>query len=174
MIADRDGLYLRVRSTGSKPFVFCRTRHGRPSMTILGEADDGSLSLKQTRDKVRELNGSRRSWSKMPFADLLDEWFDESIDGVYKRPHHVRGYLNNVPADLGQLRLMDIERADVTRFFKKYNKTSGPVGANRFLASLKQAFNYAVEMGYINTSPISEVSRRTIGGIEKTRDRSIQ
>ena len=171
MVVDRDGLYLRVRRSGSKSFVFRKTRNGRPSITTLGRAGNGGLTLAVAREKVTIHRRARTAWSKLTLVDLLEEWFDESIADTYKRPHHVRGYIDKVPHDLSSERLIDLCTPDITTFLKRHKKQSGPVGANRFLAILKQAFRYAEEMGYIESSPIAKVSRKTIGGEELPRRR---
>ena len=167
-ICDGNGLYLRVRKTGGKSWVIRRKRQGHTRIITLGKYP--KLRLKAARLKAAEL-GSENTWSKLTLGALLDEWFEDQISPRYKRPRQIRLYLNRVSPELKGMKIRDITRADTRIFLKQYSNERGPVGANRLLAILKQAFKYAVEAGYIAASPIAGLSRRLVGGEEKPRDR---
>jgi integrase len=48
---------------------------------------------------------------------------------------------------------------------------TAPVQANRLLGDLKAFFGYCVERGWIPESPVAAITKRTVGGAEKPRDR---
>ena len=167
-VCDGNGLYLRVRKTGGKSWVLRRKRQGHTRIITLGKYPN--LRLKDARLKAAQL-GSEDTWSKLTLRELLDEWYEDQIRHQYKRPRPIRLYLDRVSPDLLAQKIREIRRADVRSFLKKYSNERGPVGANRLLAILRQAFKYAVEAGYIAESPIAGLSRKLVGGAEKARDR---
>ena len=167
-VCDGNGLYLRVRKTGGKSWVIRRKRQGHTRIITLGKYPQ--LRLREARLKAALLD-SENTWSKLTLRELLDEWYEDQIRPNYKSPRQVALYLKRVSSELLAQKIRDITRADVRSFLKKYSNERGPVGANRLLAILRQALRYAVEAGYIAESPIAGLSRRLVGGEEKTRDR---
>ncbi len=166
-LADGGGLYLRIRSSGVKSWVVRRKRHGRTEVVTLGRYP--GLTLSEAREKTRALDG--HAPGRMTFGELLDEWYADQIEPRYRRPRQVRQYVDRVAPALRAKKLREIGRADLRAFLKLYARERGPVGANRLLAILKQACDYAVEAGYLSGSPISGLSRKLVGGDEAPRNR---
>ncbi len=167
-VCDGNGLYLRVRKTGGKSWVIRRKRQGHTRIITLGKHP--KLRLREARLKAAQLD-PENIWSKLTLGELLDEWYEDQIRPHYKRPRPIALYLRRVSPELLAQKIVDIRRADVRRFLKKYSNERGPVAANRLLAILRQALKYAVAAGYIHESPIAGLSRKLVGGEEKARDR---
>lgn len=166
-LADGGGLYLRIRTTGVKSWVVRRKRHGRTEVVTLGRYP--GLTIAEAREKAAALDG--HAPGRLTFGELLDEWYADQIEPRYRRPRQVRQYLDRVAPALRAQKLRDVGRADLRAFLKRYARERGPIGANRLLAILKQACDYAVEAGYLSGSPISGLSRKLVGGEEMPRDR---
>ena len=62
-----------------------------------------------------------------------------------------------VPA-FGLLRLDQIRLPTVRDWFDRYSRTA-PGGANRTLDILRQVFNYAIEVGHLDSNPTRRVKR---------------
>ena len=108
--------------------------------------------------------------SNVTLGELLDEYFEDHIRQTYRRPRQVRLYIDRVPDELKALKLREVTRADVRHFLRDYAK-GAPVGANRLLAIMKQAFKFGIEAGYVDVSPIEQMTRKVVGGKESSRDR---
>ena len=104
--------------------------------------------------------------------DLCDEYFDRHISATYRRPHHVRGYLDKIIEKLGTKKVAEITRAEIVEFLKNYT-ARGKVAANRVLAIFRQTLDYGVEIGWLDHSPADKVTRRAAGGEEKPRERTL-
>lgn len=59
----------------------------------------------------------------------------------------------------------------VRKSLKNYAKKHGNVAANRLMEILKNVFKHGVQVGYLSHSPIVDLNRKVIGGIEKPRIR---
>lgn len=164
---NKHSLYLRVRATGKKVWVLRRMRDGKLTNVTLGRYPD--LSLAKARKQARDiLEGTSEPKSLKAVAA---EWFETSIDGTYRRPHHVRQYLDRLPPKLSSTLIHQIGTRDLHKELLHYSKTRGPVGAARFMAILKQLFRYAVSAGYITESPITDMTARNVGHVERARER---
>ena len=155
----RNGLYIRVRATGGKSFVVRRSIAGKAQPPVtLGPYSDGpgvpGLTLAEARNKAAALAG--RPVSNVTLSELLEDWFAQKVQKRYRRPHHVRGYINRFDDALKATKLRDLERLVVTQALRRYAKQRGPVAAMRALSILKTALAYAVDCGYVDRSPIEE------------------
>ena len=53
----------------------------------------------------------------------------------------------------------------------QYARNHGNVASKSFDGVLKQVFQQVVQVGYWGYSPITELTRMVVGGVEKTRER---
>jgi integrase len=164
---DSPGLYLRIRKTGGKSWVFRRTRGGKAQAIALGAYP--GLTAADARKKVAQFTG--KNVSNTTLSELLDEWYADIVVSTYRRPREVIAYFDRLDAGLKATKLRDIERVEVRRVLRRYAAERGPVGANRLLSILKTALQFAVNAGYIETSPLAGLSSALVGGEEESRDR---
>ena len=163
-----NNLYLRIRSSGSKVWHVRRLKDGVLLNLRIGKWPD--LGLKAARTKAEDvINGVADGNASL--KAVTDEWFAQRIERRYKRPKHIRQYLDRIPAGLLTRPIHDIERIEVSRALQHYARTRGPVGANRLLAILKQAFGYAHKVGYVPDNVLAPLTRDEVGGDEKPRER---
>ena len=160
MVGDGAGLWLRVRTSGSKTFIIRKKTAGKTKHFTLGTWPD--LSLLEARRKALD-PATTEPRQAVTLAELCDEFYDSEIGPKYRRPHHVRGYLDKLTDTLGKRRLDELTTREVSDFLKAYAK-HGKVAANRLLAIARQALGYAVESGYITVNPADAPIPVIIGG----------
>jgi integrase len=164
----RSGLYLRVRATGGKSFVLRRRRGGQKTEVITLGAWP-TLTLAVAREKVAALVG--RNVSNVTLGELLEVWYRDQVEKQYRRPHEVEGYIDRIEPALKVVKLRNLERLEVRQALRRYAEKRGPVAANRALSILKTALRFAVDAGYIETSPLDRLSAELVGGAEASRER---
>lgn len=173
MVGCGDGLYLRVRTSGSKVFILRKKEAGKTSITTLGHygTEPGRVTLADARRQALSppVHAPARSAT---VKDICDEYFDRHISKAYRRPHHVRGYLDKIIERLGARKLGELTRSEIAEFLKDYS-ARGKVAANRALAIFRQALGYGVEIGWIDRNPAEGLTRRVAGGDEKPRARTL-
>jgi len=167
MVGDGHGLWLRVRTSGSKVFVVRKKIANKTRVITLGNYP--ALTLQEAR---------RRTFSPAtldPGADisveaLCNEFFDRKISISYRRPHHIRGYLDRIIERFGKAKARAVTQRELADFLKTYSKR-GRVAANRLLSIVRQVFLYAQKSGYLNSNPAQLLDRDVAGGEEKARNR---
>jgi integrase len=166
-ISDGRGLYIRIRATGGKSFVLRRKRGGKAQNITLGAWP--TLPLAEARKKAAAYTG--KAVTNATLGALLEDWYADAVVPKYRRPREVGAYFGRLDAGLKATKLRDLERIEVRRVLRRYATDHGPVGANRLLSILKTALQFAVNAGYIETSPIAGLSPSLVGGDETSRDR---
>ncbi len=164
---DGNGLYLRVRATGGRSWVLRRKRGGQVEVITVGTWP--ALGLAQARQKAGALAG--RDVSTLTLGALLDAWYSEVVRTIYRRPREVQGYIERLDPALKVTKLRNLERVEVRHALRRYAEERGPIAANRALSILKTALRFAVDAGYLQTSPVDLLSSALIGGVETSRDR---
>ena len=168
MSSDGGGLYFRQRKN-SASWVIRRTRNKVASFVTIGRFPD--MSLAAARKELDKFG--TQSIENLTVADLLNDWFDQN-ERLWKRPEQMEGYIRRLTADHPQIVAMNIHVVDlliVRKMLKKYAGNHGNIAANRLMEILKQVFKHAVQVGYLKFSPIAELTRKVVGGVEKTRER---
>ena len=168
MSADGGGLYFRKRKN-SASWVIRRTRNKVASFTTIGRYPE--VSLAEAR-KVLEKFGAD-SVDDKTVTDLLQDWFDQN-QAVWRRPEQMEGYIRRLTADdpcLVDMNIHTVDLVTVRNSLKMYASDHGNVAANRLMEILKQVFRHAVQVGYLKYSPIADLTRKVVGGVECARDR---
>lgn len=170
-VGDGYGLWLRVRTSGSKVFIVRKKANGKTKVITLGKFGKAPphISLLEARRKALD-PATTAPRDDTTVAAIADEYFDRVISEEYRRPHHVRGYLDKLIDALGKRKVRELKRSDLAAFIKDYSKR-GKVAANRMLAVTRQCMSYAVEVGCIDDNPAQGLTRRIAGGTEKARER---
>lgn len=171
MIGDGHGLWLRVRTSGSKVFIVRKKTADKVQIITLGKfgTTKPGITLLEARRKALD-PATTAPHDNTTVAEIADEYFDRVISSEYRRPHHVRGYLDKLIDALGKRKVRELKRIDLSTFIKDYSKR-GKVAANRMLAVTRQCMSYAVEVGCIDDNPAQGLTRRIAGGTEKARER---
>ncbi len=167
-IADRHGLYLRVRPNGSKTFVVRRKTSGKTQWVTLGSYP--AMSLLDARKRALDMVG--RSVGPAVTVRQLFEEFDVRVLSKQAAGGHAKQRLSSdIVPRLGHFKADRVTRAQLTAILQDVVDRGAPVQANRMLTAASLMFDYAVQRGWCETNPLESVKRRTVGGKETSRTR---
>lgn len=165
---DGDGLYLRVSKTGTKTFYKRAKSDGKTVWVMLGHYP--SMSLLEARTRLTELGGL----STVATVESVYKLFDKAFLQKYKRPEISRSrFALDVIPKLGNKPIASVTRLDISGVLSKIVDRGAPVSANRTLADLKHFFQFAWERGYITDDPTTGMTRKSVGGREAQRTRTL-
>jgi integrase len=181
LIADGNGLYIRVRSARgefTRTWQFRRKENGKPSITTLGTYPE--LSIKEARLRAAEL-AIKRTMRNETVEQVATQWLAERVDHTHRKADQVRGYVERaiIPA-LGDRRVRDVEPSDIARVTRDYRdrvaklprgRTGGRPAARALLAVFKGLFGYAVANGFITASPAAQLTAAITGAPPQARQR---
>ena len=104
--------------------------------------------------------------------NLVLNWYDNYIIKHRTRPEQIEQLIKaDIIPLLGDKLLDKLKTREITQALDKVVARGASVHANKVLAALKQAFNYAVSRGAMLQNPASNIRSRDIGGVEKPRER---
>ena len=96
------------------------------------------------------------------------------IKNKYRRPDLTIRLLEvDITPFIGKKILKQLTRADCTRPLQTIIDRGSPVSANRTLEALKKALRFCEQRGWIENNPVEKVTRESIGGREKARERNL-
>ena len=187
MVADRDGLNVRVSKTGTLTFTM-RYRHaGKADQMALGSYP--TMSLAEAREKNLEyrallLEGKNPKQQKieklksnieaLTLEQLFEQWFDRNVKGQYHkdRENSRRNIFNNdVFPKFGKRLAEDISLHEWLDLIETIQKRA-PTTAASLLSYAKQMYHFGVIRELIPDNPVGNISATTDLRIEKNvRDR---
>ena len=164
-ISDGGGLYLRVQVNGRKSFLFRSRVDGVETIKTLGAYPE--LSLHAARTKAVELFGAARTEGRT-LQQAAEAWLGRL---KIKTVEDVRWRLEKyVLPKLGSRQLAELHRRDFSAVLIAV-AANAPVAANKALGDVKQLYAYAVEVGWVENSPVALLTKKTVGGPEPASDR---
>lgn len=198
-LLDGKGLYVRCYTSGRKVFVFRYKIKGKtrwmeledyPKMTLdEGRKQAAAYKVKARKgiDPIVELaeekmrSQLKTELLKKEHVDLLNtvskvalDYFARQIKPRFKRPDEWLSMLNkNIIPYIGDVPVKSVKRDQIANLLNTIVDRGSRVRANRTLAVVKQIFRYAVEQGYIDASPAALITRNSVGGTERSRDRTL-
>lgn len=185
-ICDGDGLYLRVRKSGTKTWIFqyknksnsrviitignypeCKLAYAREKrreyQTLLTEGVDLKEHLDALNTKASEdycLESIARAW--------LDRYaIKKPLDDETKRKR-IRKFENHLFPQVGHLQIMDLRPKDLRLVLNKIYEKSAD-NAQRIRADLILIFSYAVQYGYIEVNHAREMEGLDLSGKSQHR-----
>jgi hypothetical protein len=168
-ISDGDGLYIRVRPTGSKTWVRRSQIGGKSKKLTLGEYP--TMGLADARTTCLAV-AARGAFLQKDVCSAYTDWI-AALRKIRKAPEQVeaRMQLHFLPY-FGDRPVDELTRAELVDRLKLI-AAKAPVQANRSLAEVKQFLDYCAESGWVKQSVLAGVTTRVAGGKEKTRDRTL-
>ena len=166
------GLRLRVTEKGAKSYALITRLHGRQIRVTLG--GHPALSLAQAREAAREAlravdrgedpraakrrarqNGQRELDT---FAAVADQFVERYAKPKNRSWRETRRILEReVLPHWGTRPIAEIGRRDVLDVLDRVMDRGTPYMANRLLAHIRKLFNWALERGIVDTSPVANV-----------------
>ena len=177
------GLYLVVHPSGKKSWALRYRWRGRPKKLTLKESyPDFSLAaaraeahaamddLKQDIDPAAvKVEEKQKSDSARAVAN---EWLDRYLKPNTRTWPEVKRILNrDVLPNWKNKLITEIGRADVLRLLDSIVDSKRPVLANRTLSILKRWFNWCIERGIVEVSPVAGIRPPSK---EKSRERVLE
>jgi integrase len=158
-------------------------RNGRLVSKSLGPWDpDGreGLTLDDARARVLELTRKPKLGTGITVRDLAERYLASDSHERQRTAHELERYLGAVVDGLGEFtKAADVTAADIADMLEAYKRRvqadrphcTGKTAANRLLSVAKGMFAYAEQIGRINRSPATTMTRAVAGGREMKRDR---
>ena len=181
LVADGNGLYLRLRLAGgeaSRTWLYRRKVAGRLTVVRLGAYP--VLSIKDARLRTAEL-ALQASVESPTVAEAAERWFTEHVEPRCKRSDLMRLHLDGVVLPtLGTRRVCDVRPVDIANLVRSHRdrvgrsrrgRAGGLPAARALLAVLKGLFRHATASGWIDASPATQVTASLIGPAPVARDR---
>ncbi|MCG5240847.1 tyrosine-type recombinase/integrase [Azospirillum doebereinerae] len=158
------------RTTAPKRFTI--GKHGSP-WTADQARDEAIRLLGQVKEKKdpQALKAAERDAAKnaQSFADIADLFIEKYAKPKNRSWAQSKGILDrHVIPTWGKRPIQDITRSDVRTLLNKLVDGSTPIVANRTLATVRKAFNWAMEQDYVQANPCS---RMKLPAPEQDRDR---
>ncbi|KAB2761738.1 DUF4102 domain-containing protein [Brucella anthropi] len=159
--SDGDGLYLRVRSGGSRQWVFIHKRYGTRSETGLGGYGQGTapVSLALAREKADEMRQrlarGERLHDRKTFAEVMDDVLDVKLASSKNKKHQDQWAmtLRTYAAPLHNKAIAEITRDDVLEVLKPI-WTKIPETADRTRQRIALVFEHATARGlFVGNNP---------------------
>lgn len=167
-LGDGDGLWLRIRTSGTKTFVLRRKSAGKTTIETLGDWPQHTLkTARQAAERRRLLEVNPGA---LTVGEAVRTFLDRVIERRYRRPEQIKGYLERDLKTIADKQLVDVRRSHLSAIIQA-KVEDGPVAANRLLESIRRFFRYCAEMGWVEDSPATALSRNIAGGPEEPRAR---
>ncbi|MGM0583390.1 MAG: tyrosine-type recombinase/integrase [Pseudomonadota bacterium] len=163
------GLALRISYGGRRAWVFVYRLHGKQRRMSLGTYP--ALGLKDAREAWREARakvergldpGAERLEAKRKPPETVQAAAEEFI-ARYCRPRLrtadeiARMFELHVYPEIGRRPIETITRRDILRMLDRAEARGAGVRVNRILAVVRRFFNWAVERGMIETTPVDRI-----------------
>jgi integrase len=168
LISLGDSVYLRVRKS-SVNYLLRKMIGGKNSVIKLGKHP--AMSLRDARCAAVLTETTR---DRVKVSNVIDEYLRDVVLPSSKVPNQVEGYLRYIDAEIGRKFVSDINRRTLVELIQNYRGGEHPRAADRVRSYLKGLFGYAVELGHIDASPMSDVSKRITGYRPVARKRTVK
>lgn len=195
LLADGGGLFLRVRPSGAKDWVFVYTFAGNrrklglgsleavPLATARSEAAKARESIKQQIDpqvqrKQRQAEQEEQrkileaARARQTVKDLFDRWAE--VDLVRRKDGGKeirRMFEKDVLPKLGALAVEDVKKGHITSVTDPLLARGVNRMAKLIFSLMRQMFRFAVDRDLIEADPTASIRKVKIGGPDTERDR---
>lgn len=194
LLADGEGLFLRIRPNGSKDWLFIYTFAGKRRKMGLGsyettslatarqEADKARTALSQQIDpqlkriqneaqQVAERQELEATKIRTTVKDLFDKWERLELSGRKDGGKEVRrGFEKDVLPKLGKLPAEDVKRKHIAAVLDAVVERGARIVARNLLGDIRQMFGFAISRGDLEYDPTSHMKRDDYGR-KKERER---
>jgi integrase len=180
------GFGVRVYPSGKRMYVFqYRTKAGQQRRAAIGlhgpltvdnareAAADLYEAVRKGRDPIDEQKAATAR-GQDPIENVIEEFLARYMAGKGRAPRYIEETRRNLDKHvLARWRgrdLRGITRRDVIELLDCIVDEGKPVAANRTLAAVRKLFNWALQRGIIDASPVALVE---MPGAERKRERTL-
>lgn len=155
-------LRLYITSRGVKTFFTRKRVDGRDVRLVIGRYPD--VDIDYARAAVNEILANIKRpqkvhHKKITFKKLCDTYVARRVHRVPASSAKLVRTMDRLWADLYQKNVDDIMPADLLDINSNSVIASGPTTANRMLEIMKSIFKFAIENGYLKTSPAATIQK---------------
>lgn len=194
LLADGDGLFLRVRPSGAREWIHVYSFAGRRPKIALGSLDVVSLAdARLHADKIRtmlaqgldpQLERKRHEAAQIAERQLIEAHAARlTLAALFERWHSVelsrrkdsglevrRCFAKDVIPALGAMPIEDITRGQIAELLDTVAKRGARIVARNLLGDLRQMYGYAIKRGFCENDPTSHLKRDDFGRkVERSR-----
>ena len=169
-LSDGQGLYLVIKTNGTKFFRFDYEIDGKRKSMSFGVYPD--ISLKEARikrdeskqliknciDPIRE----KRNQDMVTFKDITEKWLD-IMKNEWKEVTYIKAksvITNNTYPCIGGKNIKDIKRTDILDLIKIMETRGILESANRLLNYIERIYKYAVTYNLVEHNIIADIDKR--------------
>lgn len=168
-LSDRDGLYLRVTPKGAKTFYIRRKNGKNRIQKSLGRWP--RLTLQDARKKAEAFNPDASEAQGMTVSEVLDRYENQYINKRHKNPKMFRTYKKAIVDKYGHREAADLETAHCATLISSYSVGRGKRSGDALRSTLKSAFGWALENGFVKINPAAGITSRVSGYTYRPRER---
>ena len=172
---DGRGLSLDVLPSGVRSWIFRYRLDGKQEKVTLGQYPDlGLADARKERDRLAQIvvKGKSPAKEKMlarggrstdpTVRAFSDRYYNEQVKPNLKDPSEVRRYLDNeIFPYLGERLLKDVGVLDCQQLIYRKRDKGRITTALHLRATLKQIFDYALELQLVTSNPAAQVAQST-------------
>lgn len=187
LLADGQGLFLRIRPTGAKDWLFVYTFAGKRRKlglgsfdgvtlaTARGEADRARESIAKQIDpqlnqlqRVAEQTAQREALkakkTRLTVKELFGKWEKLALSARKDKGAEVRrSFEKDVLPTVGDLAAEDVRRVDVARILDGVVSRGARIVARNLLGDIRQMYGFAIARGLLEIDPTSHMKRDDYG-----------
>lgn len=187
LMADGAGLYLRVRPSGAKDWLFVYTFNCKRLKLGLGSYETTSLAVARNeagkaQDELASLidpqlsrrereaaQGQKRlaqnaEDARITVKQLFEHWERQELTGRKDKGAEARrSFEKDVFPTLGNVVADDVKRGMVAACLDKIVERGAPVIARNLLGDLRQMFGFAITREFLENDPTSHLKRNDFG-----------
>lgn len=186
LLADGEGLYLRLRPGGAKDWLFVYSLDGNrrkqglgpyPDVTLArarAKAEESRKAVADGRDAIRERDAERaRKRAQLTVRELFEEWFAAEASKRKDEGAEVRRTMEKdfLVGSIADLPAAELARRDLMRILDKVKARGAKRITNLILQYVRQMYRWAVEREIATTDPTFGLRKKKLGGQEVERTR---
>lgn len=186
-VADRDGLYVSVLTSGTISFRFNYTINGRQETLVLGRYGPSGLKLAEARELLIEAKkalAAGRSPARLKatvkerrrdantFEEWAEEWLDRYTMAQSTRDMRRSVYQRDLKRPFGKLKLEEVTSDELRRLCDRVVARGAPATAVHARDIVMLVFRYARDRGQKVTNPADEVRPSSIARFQ-ARERAL-
>lgn len=186
-MADRDGLYVYVLTSGTISFRYNYAINGRQETLVLGRYGAGGLKLSEARELLVEAKKSlaagrsparqkataqARRREENTFGEWAEEWLERYVMAESTRDMRRSVYERDLKRPFGKLKLEEVTADEVRRLCDRIVDRGAPATAVQARDVVMLVYRYAKDRGQKVTNPADEIRPSSIARFQP-RDRSL-
>lgn len=190
-LADGDGLYLKIHTSGTKTFVYRYTYGRKREEVTLGTYPAlGLADARERKNEQKALVESHKSpklvkhsvvetkRNALTLAEAVErfhhEWLANPALSGYKDPKGAHDRLVRDPVrELGSMLIVDVRPEHLTGVFNKMSRRGVKVAPKRTLAITKKFFHWALVQHLIDADPCEKIMPKDVGAPERSKKRNL-